>query len=112
MEKLIFKCPNCNLIKEIFEDIEDLTEDILCPICESPMNLAEETAQAFLADVVEEGGIEDMGISLLELGDKKVWRIIDSFKNPKTRIGYRRLFFKAGGEVPKVDLMSIQKEEE
>lgn len=87
------KCPNCGNEMDV-EDNEfddELTKKI-------------EHKENILRDIIEKDMIMAMENNILSLGHKRSWEIIEAFKNPKTRLGYRKLFLKAGGNVPEKEI--------
>ena len=93
MNKTILKCNKCGLIKQVFGSIDK--EDSYCPICEVQME-AEDT---LLNEALQLDSIQQLKGHIKELGNKRVWEIIEAFGKVKTRIAYRNLFFKAGGKI-------------
>jgi len=77
---LITKCPNCN--SPLIIDLE-ADEDI------NPTELGEEDSH--LIKIRNE---------IKAKGSKKIWGFIEEIENPRIRINFRKLFFKAGGKMP------------
>lgn len=101
MEKLIFRCIECGHVKEIVGNLDDMDrEDGFCPMCGNDMDLQDTTNAITISDVVEKDCITLMTKHIKEMGNDKVWEIIEQFYNAKTRLAYRKIFFASGGEVP------------
>jgi len=78
----------------------DLVKDNLCPLCGGPMALPKKEIPA----IVKQDNIVRMEQQIKELGHARVWGIIERFNNVKTRLAYRRIFFEAGGIIPKTKI--------
>jgi len=89
------QCEKCKYIKNYFE--KDIIYNERCPMCNGKMLLPKKE----LGDIVEHSSILRMEQQIKELGHARVWEIIERFPVLKTRLAYRKLFFKAGGIVPK-----------
>lgn len=48
--------------------------------------------------------VKKMKIQIEQIGNDKIWNIIERFPFVETRIAYRKIFFSAGGIVPKTEL--------
>ena len=57
-----------------------------------------------IENVVEHDSILKMERQIKELGHAKVWEMAEGFAYVKTRLAYRKLFFEAGGIVPKSNI--------
>ena len=105
MEKLTFRCLECGFSKEILGNIDDASDDVnkYCPVCESNLELQDTdglTDERSISHIVKLDCVKQMRGHIQELGDKRVWTIIEGFNRVKTRIAYRKIFFEAGGIVP------------
>ena len=92
------QCSKCGYIKEYFDT--DIIQNEKCELCGGNMVLAKKE----LGDIVEQNNILRMEQQIKELGHKRVWEIVEGFAFAKTRLSYRKLFFEAGGIVPKSNL--------
>lgn len=107
---MILQCIKCGYQKEILNDFLD---DFICPLCEG--NMIEKTEPkiiddegnkiADLKDSVDIYIIKSMKINIEKLGNNETWRIIEeNFREPKTRLIYRKYFFMAGGTCPEKEI--------
>lgn len=87
----------CGYIRKHLGDYEDYE----CPICNKI--LSESLNKTYtLEEIIEKDLINSMKRQLTEIGNDKLWYMIEQiFYQPKTRLAYRKYFLKAGGQVPK-----------
>ena len=114
MENIKFYC-KCGYTTEHLGTLDDLTEIVICPLCNTPMNLeddfreignknvARKTDDLLLKTIITDA-TEKMRIQIKEYGCDFCFKVIEDFKNVKTRIAYRDLFFKAGGVIPESEI--------
>jgi len=93
MKQITIICKNCKWETKIMYN--ELEENTKCILCQSQMKIKDLDE---LYDMLKPYWINSFAHDISVLGNKKVWEIIEGFKNPKTRIAYRKLFFEAGGE--------------
>lgn len=101
------KCLNCGYEKEVMDSEADDIRHEKCFICQGDLTLAdnkEVKEEHLIEELIYEDMIDRMEDNIIQLGHKKTWDIIEKFINPKQRIAYRKLFFEAGGEIPKSDI--------
>lgn len=93
-----YRCLRCGWEKETTENL-----DLECPNCDEPLQVEinDEEGDINIAEVLEQDFIREMQNNIMTLGNNKVWKIIETQRNPFTRIEYRKLFFVSGGKVPK-----------
>jgi hypothetical protein len=101
MEKIIFKCKNCQYKIEKTGYLDDIEDVVICPVCNTFMDLEGED---ILVKAVKDDAIEKMRIQIEELGNNFCFRVIEDFKNVKTRLAYRDLFLRAGGVIPESEI--------
>ena len=92
------QCSKCGYTKKYFEN--DIIKNEKCELCGGNMILPKKE----LENVVEHDSILQIERQIRELGHARVWEIIERFGYTKTRLAYRKLFFQAGGIVPKSNL--------
>ena len=92
------QCSKCGYIKKYFDS--DVIQNEHCPLCRGNMILAKKEIE----NIVEHDSILKMEQQIQQLGHAKTWEIIEGFGYAKTRLAYRKLFFEAGGIVPKSNL--------
>ena len=120
MEKLVFICPKCFYTREELGTLEELNDMIICPLCDSPMELKgeefkytktlkDDLEELFREELIDKAmqldEVEQMKHNIKELGNNRCWEIVEEFDNPKTRIVFRQLFFQAGGVTPEKELL-------
>jgi len=88
------QCSKCEYEKHYTENT--LLSEEKCEWCGAKMILAKEE----IGKIVEHDSILQMKKQIEDLGHSKVWAFIEKRANPKMRLSYRRLFFKAGGIFP------------
>lgn len=91
------KCEKCGFLKTLFgkDNIYDK-----CPLCQGKMVML----KAEIEKVVTQDCLIKMQKNIKELGNAKVWQVIENIPKAETRLAYRQWFFKAGGTVPKVEI--------
>jgi DNA-directed RNA polymerase subunit RPC12/RpoP len=99
---LHLKCNDCGYKVDIRQEERD--NYLSCPICQKGF-LFEEKDILKIEKTVDEYLIEGMKKQLEKLGNAKAWEVIERFSQVKTRLVYRRLFFKAGGSVPETEIL-------
>ena len=92
------QCSKCGYIKKYFDS--DIIQNEKCELCNSDMILVKKE----LGNFIWHDSILQMERQIKELGHTKVWEIIERFAYIKTRLAYRKIFFKAGGIVPKSNI--------
>lgn len=100
MRKINLTCSECGYTIDVLDN--ELMMNDKCILCGGRMEITEQ--KKTIEDIVDRDCLDKMRYQIEQLGDKKVWEIIEQFINPLTRIEYRKLFIKAGGEVPKVNI--------
>ena len=88
-------CNYCGFMIEILES--DLFSLDNCPICEEKDWTIDKEE---ISKIVENDLIISMKDSIKQLGNNKVWNIVEEIGRAETRGRYRMLFLNAGGEVP------------
>lgn len=105
MEKIRFYC-KCGYTTEETGYLEDVEDMKICPLCETPMNIEEEKEKTdnLLYGAIKEEAITSMKNAIQKISNKRCWEILEGFRNAKTRMAYREIFFKAGGVVPESEI--------
>jgi len=104
---MTFTCPKCGTDRIILSTTNLLPDETICFMCKTQMlpdkgdiqPPIEAEIQDPKLDVLEPSWITSIRHEIKTVGNEKVWEFIESYKNPKIRLEYRRLFFKAGGEI-------------
>ena len=92
------QCSKCGYVKTYFEN--EIIKDEKCELCNNRMVLPKKE----IKNVVKHDSILKMEQQIKQLGHAKVWEVIEQLPVLKTRLAYRKLFFEAGGIVPKSNL--------
>jgi len=101
LEKLTFRCIECGQSKEILDSLDNIDkEDCLCPMCGNEMDLQNTDNLRDIFHIVKLNNITQMKKNISEMGNDKVWSIIEDLINAKTRLSYRKIFFESGGIIP------------
>ena len=106
-------CKNCGFEKvEISINIDTVT----CSLCGGNMLMQKDidklSVKTDIVALCHEIAQDSMKHNINTLGNDKVWDIINSnFRKSITRVAYRKLFFKAGGYVPEINLQEKLKKE-
>jgi len=104
-------CQKCGHIKEISESEKNLykygSDKEHCFICGGEYRVLEENDsdndeddEVTIGEVVHLDLIEGMKRNINKMGNDKVFKIIEKFKNASMRLNQRKLFLEAGGEFP------------
>lgn len=92
------QCINCNHIKKCLQS--DIVKGDTCDLCGGLMVLPKKE----IPKIVKQDCIDKMNWQIGEMGNDKVWEIIERFSDPKQRLSYRRIFLNAGGVIPKTEV--------
>lgn len=92
------QCIKCGHIKECLPS--DLVKGDTCDLCGGLMKVSKKE----IVNIVKQDSIDKMNWQIEQMGNDKVWEIIERFNDPKTRLSYRRIFLNAGGVIPKTEV--------
>jgi len=93
-----------DILKEFQVGNKKLKEDFEVKYAKIPDELEALYNKDLINEAVKLDNITIMKYNIKVLGNEKCWYIIEEFTNPKTRLNYRNIFFKAGGIIPEKEI--------